>query len=94
MLVVVLWGIDGPKKREAELPLASRLTGARGELGTPRVRGLCNGFGLLLPVSRRRGIEEPRMGEAVVETTENRFRETEGNVTGADFGGDILDECV
>ena len=89
-VLVEALGMDGPKKRDAELPLVSRLTGAQAS----RVDGLCNEFGPLLPVSRRCGIEEPRMGEAAVETTENRLREAEGNATGGAFGGAILNEWV
>ena len=70
--------MDGPKKRDTELLLASWLTGAQ----VSSVDGLCNGFGPLLPVSCQRGIEEPQMREAAVETMENQLRGAEGTRQG------------
>ena len=77
-MFVEVWEMDEPKKRDAELPLTSWLTGAQAS----SVDGLCNGFGPLLPVSCQRDIEEPRMQEAAVETTENRLCGAEGTQQG------------
>lgn len=80
---VLVWGIEGPKKSEAELPLVSRLAGTR-EAGVSEALGLWRGLGPLLPVTRRRARGEPHVGEIAVESL---FLPTEGKATGGGLGG-------
>lgn len=52
--------MDGPKKMEAELVLARRVTGGRGAVS--EAFAWKEGCGSLLPVSRLRGTGESRAG--------------------------------
>jgi hypothetical protein len=76
-------GVEGPKNKDAELPLASQVIGARGALSD--VRGCTKGRGPLLPVRRLRGIGEPQFeGEDELGIIDIRFRFTEGKDTGGE----------
>ena len=83
-VLVVVWGMEGPKKREAELVLARRVIDVRGAVsGTFVCR---KGCGPLLPVSRLRGTGEPLGdGGGTLWITDIRLRLTDGKATGGDF---------